>query len=381
MISSYNIVNDISQIVSGLGELTSYQLQYMSNEDYQAYINNITDWQELTNLWTQLKLLHKNATYTYNTISRQIEQMGSSAPEPLIKEGSKQAAFANSAMEKIELTLDKLDSAIRSTAGAWVQSSKSYGATLSNIYRLGYLLNEAGIKKNNSAYTQYLSEYESAVNDFNNNILPDLFQRGYETISTAAERIVEETVNEAVQQTELSEEEIADFQKIQSDFSQALEERQQAEAEAAKLAAEVAERQRQAEADVAEAERQWQQAEAEAAKLAAEVAERQRQAEADVAEAERQRQQAEAEVAQKAAEAQQLDELTAEELEKLNKLKDDLKREKEKKQQSDSDDTTTEKAEKIKKYVRYGLVAVLLLLLFSDDDEDNKKKNLIKKNN
>lgn len=338
MISSYNIVNDISQIVSGLGELTSHQLQYMSNEDYQAYINNIPNWQELTNLWTKLNLLHKNVTYTYNTLSQQVKQMGSSAPESLIKEVSNQAAFANSTSEKIALTIDKLDSAIRSTAGAWVQSSKSYGATLSNIYRLGYLLNEAGIKKNNSAYTQYLSEYESAVNDFNNNILPDLFQRGYETISTAAERIVEETVNEAVQQTELSEEEIADFQKIQSDFRQALEERQQAEAEAAKLAAEVAERQQQAEADVAEAERQ--------------------------------RQQAEAEVAQKAAEAQQLDELTAEELEKLNKLKDDLKREKEKKQQSDSKDT--EKTEKIKKYVRYGLVAVLILLLFSDDEKKKK---------
>lgn len=323
MISSYNIVNDISQIVSGLGELTSHQLQYMSNEDYQAYINNITDWQELTKLWTQLNLLHKNATYTYNMISQQVKQMGSSAPESLIKEVSNQAAFANSASEKIALTIDKLDSAIRSTAGALVQSSKSYGATLSDIYRLQYLLNEAGVKKNNSAYTQYLSEYESAVNNFSNNILPDLFQRANETISTGAERIVEEIVNEAVQQPELSEEQIADFQEIsqeiKSDFRQALEERQQAEAEAAKLAAEVAERQRQAE-------------------------------------------------------AQQLDELTAEELEKLNKLKDDLKREKEKRQQSDSEDT--EKTEKIKKYVRYGLVAVLLLLLFSDDDEDIKRKKV-----
>lgn len=331
MISSYNIVNDISQIVSGLGELTSHQLQYMSNEDYQAYINNITDWQELTKLWTNLNLLHKNTIYAYNTLSQQVKQMGSSAPESLIKEVSNQAAFANSASEKIALTVDKLDSAISSTAIDWVQHSKAYSATLADIYRLNYLLNEAGVNKNASAYTQYLSEYESAVNNFKNNLLPDLFQRGTETISTAAERIVEEIVNEAVQQPELSEEQIADFQEIlqeiKSDFRQALEERQQTGAEAAKLAAE---------ADVAEAERQ----------------------------------QAEADVAQKAAEAQQLDELTAEELEKLNKLKDDLKREKEKRQQSDREDS--EKTEKIKKYVRYGLVAVLLLLLFSDDDKKKK---------
>lgn len=339
MISSYNIVNDISQIVSGLGELTSHQLQYMSNEDYQAYINNMPNWQELTNLWTQLNLLNKNATYVYNTISRQIEQMGSSAPANLIEEVSKQEGFINSSNEKIALTIDKLDSAIRRAADSWVQHSKLYSATLSDIYRLRYLLNEAGLKKNASAYAQYLSEYESVVNDFYNNILPDLYQRANETISSAAERIVEKIVNETVQQPELSEEEIADFQKIQSDFRQA----QQAEAEAAQKAAEVA----------------------------AEVAERQRQAEAEAEEAERQKQQAEADVAQKAAEAQQLDELTAEELEKINKLKDDLKREKEKKQQSDSEDT--EKTDKIKKYVRYGLVAVLLLLLFSDDDDKKKK--------
>jgi hypothetical protein len=183
----------------GLGELSSHDLQFMSTSDFQAYIENITSWAELAKLWTLLNLLHKNAVSVYNNIGRQVEQMGASAPASLVKEVNNQAEFANSASQKISLAASKLNERITSTVGAYVQSSKSYSASMADFARLNYLMNEAALNKNSEAYNKYLSEYEANYKNFQDNILPDLIEKASSTINEGVERVVADTVQAQTQ--------------------------------------------------------------------------------------------------------------------------------------------------------------------------------------
>lgn len=189
----------------GLGELSSHDLQFMSTADFQAYIENITSWAELTKIWTQLNLLHKNVVSAYNNIARRVEQMGASAPASLVKEVNNQAGYANSASEKISLAASKLNERITNAVGAYVQSTKSYTSTMADFARLNYLMNEAALNKNSAAYNQYLSEYEANYKYFQNNILPDLIEKASSIVNEGVERVVAETVQAQTQSEQQTE--------------------------------------------------------------------------------------------------------------------------------------------------------------------------------
>lgn len=446
MISSYNIVNDISRIVSGLGVTSSEAAAQMVNyenaeraalarynslitesedvkhqfdvllTEYRSYINYAKRQREeavahISNAESyETKAGNKRANAAelrrsdFNALQNEVNKM-SSDYGVYVRSGQQNSSNAASLMSKIQAKSQELQKANEYINNIIAEAAELEAQAASERELAAKNINNA-VNYESTAATK-LQAYESAVNVYNaliNNAESEAAaveqaKAAYLAASQdyKAALIAEQKAAEAAAKLEQQRKD-AEEQQRKADEIEA--QRQRDEAEAQRLRAEAEEKQRiayeneqkriadaQRAKDEAEAQRQREEAEqrqqledaqkelndAEARRQAAEV-------DADAAEAERvnienQRQDVEQKLQEQSAEINALDKESEKLQEKLKKLQDDLKREKEKKQQSDSDDTTTERTENIKKYVRYGLVAVLILLLFSDDDDKKKKFN------